>query len=60
MNIIAINGSPNAKGNTRLALDLVCASLAEEGIATEVIQAGKAAGIEAPAPVVKVRTNFIR
>jgi hypothetical protein len=24
------------------------------------VQAGKAAGIEAPAPVAKVRTNFIR
>jgi len=40
MKILAINGSPNAKGNTRLALDLVCASLAEEGVESEVIQVG--------------------
>jgi multimeric flavodoxin WrbA len=43
MKIIAINGSPNAKGNTALALDLVCSSLVEEGIETEVIQVGNMA-----------------
>ncbi len=40
MKILAINGSPNAKGNTRLALDLVCTALTEEGIESEVIQVG--------------------
>ncbi len=43
MNIIAINGSPNANGNTRLALDLACSALAEEGIGTEVVHVGNLA-----------------
>lgn len=41
MKVIAINGSPNAKGNTALALDLVCGALREQGIETERIDIGK-------------------
>jgi multimeric flavodoxin WrbA len=40
MKIIAINGSPNAKGNTRAALDIVAEQLASEGIECEIHQVG--------------------
>lgn len=40
MKIIAINGSPNAKGNTRAALDIVAEQLANEGIECEIHQVG--------------------
>ncbi len=43
MKVIAINGSPNPKGNTALALDLVCSVLQEQGIETERIEIGKKA-----------------
>lgn len=40
MRALAINGSPRAAGNTRFALDLVCAQLSASGIETEVVQVG--------------------
>jgi multimeric flavodoxin WrbA len=40
MNVLAINGSPRAEGNTALALDRVCASLQAAGITTERVQVG--------------------
>ena len=40
MKVLAINGSPNANGNTALALDTVLKELEKEGISTEVIQIG--------------------
>lgn len=43
MKVVAINGSPNAKGNTAFALDLVCEVLNGQGIGTERIEIGKAA-----------------
>lgn len=40
MRVVAINGSPRAAGNTRFALDRVCAQLAAAGVETEVVQVG--------------------
>ena len=40
MKVMAINGSPNAKGNTAAAIEIVAQSLREEGIEVEVIQVG--------------------
>jgi multimeric flavodoxin WrbA len=40
MKILAINGSPNARGNTRAALDIVAEQLASEGIECEIHQIG--------------------
>ncbi|MFA6111144.1 MAG: flavodoxin family protein [Candidatus Latescibacterota bacterium] len=40
MKVVAINGSPRAEGNTRLALDLVGAQLAAAGIESELVQVG--------------------
>ena len=40
MKIIAINGSPNTKGNTRAALDIVAEQLASEGIECGIHQVG--------------------
>lgn len=40
MNVIAINGSPKAEGNTYHGLKIVCDSLENEGILTEIIHVG--------------------
>ena len=40
MKVIALNGSPKAKGNTSIALDIVCTKLQENGIDTEILQVG--------------------
>lgn len=40
MNVIAINGSPKAEGNTFHGLKIVCDSLENEGISTEIIHVG--------------------
>lgn len=40
MNVIAINGSPKAEGNTYHGLKIVCESLENEGISTEIIHIG--------------------
>lgn len=40
MNVIAINGSPKAEGNTYHGLKIVCESLENEGISTEIIHVG--------------------
>ena len=40
MKVLAINGSPNAKGNTAAAIGLVAQALREEGIEVEVVQVG--------------------
>lgn len=40
MNVIAINGSPKAEGNTYHGLKIVCESLKNEGISTEIIHVG--------------------
>lgn len=40
MNVIAINGSPKAEGNTYYGLKIVCESLENEGISTEIIHVG--------------------
>lgn len=40
MKVLAINGSPNVSGNTRLLLDMVCKELHAEGIDSEVYQLG--------------------
>ena len=40
MKVMAINGSPNAKGNTAAAIEIVAQALREEGIEVEVIQVG--------------------
>ncbi|MEA4816952.1 MAG: flavodoxin family protein [Lachnospiraceae bacterium] len=40
MKVLAINGSPKAKGNTFHALNTVCSSLLEEGIDSEIIHVG--------------------
>lgn len=40
MNVIAINGSPKAEGNTYLALKTVTDELEKEGISTEIIHVG--------------------
>ncbi len=38
MKVVAVNGSPRAKGNTMQLLQVVCAQLDAEGIETEIIQ----------------------
>lgn len=43
MKIVAFNGSPNAKGNTFHALQMVAEELEKEGIATEIIHVGNKA-----------------
>ena len=43
MHTILINGSPRAKGNTRLALDTMAVELEKQGISTEIIHIGKEA-----------------
>lgn len=40
MKVIAINGSPRKNGNTYTALKRICDVLEQEGIETEIIQAG--------------------
>lgn len=40
MKVVALNGSPRSGGNTRQAIDTVCAELNKAGIETEVIQLG--------------------
>lgn len=40
MDVIAINGSPKAEGNTYHGLRIVCESLENEGISTEIIHVG--------------------
>jgi multimeric flavodoxin WrbA len=40
MKVLAINGSPHADGNTRFALDRVCAKLAAADIESQVVQVG--------------------
>ncbi len=40
MKVIALNGSPRKNGNTRLALETVCAELNSEGIETEILDVG--------------------
>ncbi|MCD7786388.1 MAG: flavodoxin family protein [Oscillospiraceae bacterium] len=42
MKVIAFNGSPHPNGNTRRALDTVCAQLEAAGIETEIICVGAA------------------
>jgi multimeric flavodoxin WrbA len=41
--VLLINGSPRAKGNTRLALEEVARTLGEEGVDTEIVNIGKVA-----------------
>lgn len=41
--VLLINGSPRAKGNTRLALEEVARTLGEEGVDTEIVNIGKGA-----------------
>lgn len=41
MKVLAINGSPNAKGNTAFALQTVLETLQQEGIETEMLHIGK-------------------
>lgn len=41
--VLLINGSPRAKGNTRLALEEVACTLGEEGVDTEIVNIGKGA-----------------
>ena len=43
MKVIAMNGSPNERGNTALALDRVCGVLEKRGIETERVEIGKKA-----------------
>lgn len=43
MKTVAFNGSPNAKGNTFHALQMVAEELEKEGIATEIIHVGNKA-----------------
>lgn len=40
MKVLAINGSPKAKGNTFIALNAVLGELEKEGIATEILHVG--------------------
>jgi len=40
MKVIALNGSPNAKGGTYLSLKTVCDVLQQQGIETEIVQVG--------------------
>ncbi|MDR2942802.1 MAG: flavodoxin family protein [Treponema sp.] len=41
MKVIAFNGSPNNDGVIQNALELMCAELENEGIKTEIVQAGR-------------------
>lgn len=41
--VLLINGSPRAKGNTRLALEEVARTLGEEGVDSEIVNIGKGA-----------------
>lgn len=41
MKVLAINGSPNAKGNTYHSLKIITASLDKQGIETEIFHIGK-------------------
>lgn len=43
MKVIAINGSPNKKGNTHLALEMVGSALKENGIDFEIVHIGNKA-----------------
>ncbi len=43
MKVIAVNGSPNASGNTATALNKVCGALEKHGIKTERVEIGKKA-----------------
>lgn len=43
MKVVAISGSPNAKGNTQTAIDMVFEELRKEGIECETIQVGNKA-----------------
>ncbi|TRX70571.1 flavodoxin family protein [Carboxylicivirga sp. M1479] len=40
MNVIAINGSPHKKGNSYLALSIICEQLNKAGIDTEIVSIG--------------------
>jgi multimeric flavodoxin WrbA len=40
MKVLAINGSPHAKGNTAAAIELVADALRQEGVEVEVVQVG--------------------
>jgi multimeric flavodoxin WrbA len=40
MKVVAINGSPNPKGNTATLLKLMAEELDKEGIETQIIQVG--------------------
>lgn len=40
MKVVALNGSPNAKGNTYTAMTIVAEALAKEGIETEILHVG--------------------
>ncbi len=41
MKVLLVNGSPNQKGNTRMALEEVAKALNEDGIDTEILDLGK-------------------
>ena len=41
MNVLLINGSPNAKGCTYTALDIIAKRLEENGVGSRLIQVGK-------------------
>lgn len=43
MKVVAINGSPRAKGNTGIALEIMAKELREQGIDVEIIQVGQLA-----------------
>jgi multimeric flavodoxin WrbA len=43
MKVVAINGSPNKKGNTHLALEMVGSALIEQGIGFEIVHIGNKA-----------------
>lgn len=43
MNVVAINGSPRAGGNTALALSWMTDELERQGIATQTVQIGQLA-----------------
>ncbi|MCR4426322.1 MAG: flavodoxin family protein [Firmicutes bacterium] len=40
MKVVAFNGSPNPRGNTRRALEIVLSGLADEGVDGEIVQVG--------------------
>jgi multimeric flavodoxin WrbA len=43
MKVLAVNGSPNAHGNTRTAIDVVAGELASKGVECEVVHIGNKA-----------------